>query len=134
MSRQNPSTGRRHWGSVPAHLRSFSHQYLGRYRVLVLVLALVWGVGDAVSTLFATYVTAGAAMEANPLVRPVLSLEPLLFPVVKLAVIGVVSVALLHAQRLVERVPAYRGWFVSWTGVGLLVTCNNLVVGLAALA
>ena len=111
-------------------------QQAGRldYSILVLGLLLVWGVGDLASTLLAAAATGGAALEANPLVRTMLVADPLLFPVVKAAVVLVAGVTLLRYQPLVEQVPGHRCWFASCTGVGVFVSLNNVLVGLAALA
>ncbi len=104
------------------------------YNTFVLGLALVWGFGDALSTYVAAAATGSTAMEANPIVRTLLALDPMLLAVFKAAVVIVLVVTLLEWRSLVERVPGHRVWFVACLGAGLLVTANNLAIGISALA
>jgi hypothetical protein len=109
------------------------HRDLLRYQVLVFSLALVWGLGDAVSTYAAAAATGSTAMEANPIIRTLLAIDPMLLAVFKAAVVVVVGVTLFEWRSLVERVPGHRVWLVGCVGLGLLVTANNVAIGLSAL-
>ncbi|MFB6296933.1 MAG: DUF5658 family protein [Salinirussus sp.] len=101
------------------------------YVNLVYALVLVWGLGDVISTLLAA-ATAGAALEANPWIRVLLEAEPLLFSVLKAAVVLYAGVVLLVCRPVVERVPGWRLWFVSVVAAGIFVTAGNLAVGFVA--
>jgi hypothetical protein len=101
------------------------------YVELVLSLVIIWGFGDAVSTLVAA-AHAGAAMEANPWIRLLLTHEPLLVVALKAAVVLYAGIVLLECRVVVERVPGWRAWFLSLIGLGTAVVLTNLYVGLAA--
>ena len=103
------------------------------YAALVYSLVLVWGLGDVVSTLFAAG-AAGAGMETNPWIRALLARDPLLVLALKATVVLLAGVVLLECRAVVERVPGWRAWFVGVLTAGSLVTLNNLLVGLAAVA
>jgi hypothetical protein len=118
-----------HAGSIEAGDRDILS-----YQGWVFSLALVWGLGDAASTYAAAAATGSTAMEANPLIRTLLALDPMLLAVFKAAVVVVVGVTLLEWRSLVECVPGHRLWFVGCVGLGLVVTANNLAIGLSALA
>lgn len=102
------------------------------YVELVCSLVIVWGFGDAVSTLVAAE-SAGAATEANPWIRVLLAHEPLLVVALKAAVVLYAGVVLLECRPVVERVPGWRAWFLAVVGLGTAVVLSNLYVGLAAL-
>ena len=104
------------------------------YVGLVYTLVAVWGAGDVLSTYFAVAATGGLAMEANPWMRVLLEIEPLLLLAVKAAVVLYVGVVLLSCRSVVERVPGWRVWLYGTIVIGWLVTVNNLAVGFAALA
>lgn len=104
------------------------------YRGFVFALALVWGLGDALSTYVAAAATGSTAMEANPVVRTMLAIDPMLLVVLKAAVVVVVGISLLEWRSLVERVPGHQVWFLACLGLGLFVTANNLAIGLSAVA
>ncbi|MBV0903659.1 DUF5658 family protein [Haloarcula salina] len=103
------------------------------YVELVFSLVLVWGFGDALSTLFAARF-AGPGLEANPWIRSLLFHEPLLVVALKMAVVLYVGVVLLECRDLVERVPLWRAWLLGVVAVGALVVLGNTYVGLAAAA
>jgi hypothetical protein len=103
------------------------------YVELVYSLVLVWGFGDALSTLFAArYVGTGA--EVNPWIRLLLETEPMLVIAVKMAVTLYVGVILLECRGVVEQVPCWRGWLLAIVTVGVVVVLNNVVVGLVHVA
>lgn len=104
------------------------------YVVLVYAVVLIWGVGDLLSTYYAYAATGSSAGELNPFVAAMLSANPLLFAVVKAAVILWVGVVLLVFRASVEDLPRWRLWFVGIVGGGIITVLNNLAVGLAALA
>jgi hypothetical protein len=104
------------------------------YEELVYALVLVWGLGDVLSTFFAASATGSAAMESNPWIRLLLANEPLLVLAVKAAVVLYAGVILLECRSVVEKVPGHRAWFVGVVGLGIVVTANNLAVGVAAVA
>jgi len=103
------------------------------YVELVFSLVLVWGFGDAVSTLFAAKF-AGVGIEANPWIRVLLTHEPLLVIALKMAVVLYVGIVLLECRDIVETVPWWRGWLLAIVGLGALVVLVNTYVGLAAVA
>lgn len=103
------------------------------YVELVFSLVLVWGFGDALSTLFAAQF-AGPGLEANPWIRTLLIHEPLLVIALKMAVVLYVGVVLLECRSVVERVPLWRAWLLSVVGLGAVVVLGNTYVGLAAAA
>lgn len=102
------------------------------YVELVFSLVIVWGFGDAASTLLATGV-AGPGLEANPWIRLLLVHDPLLMIALKAAVVLYAGVVLLECRSVVESVPGWRAWFVSVVGLGVAVVLGNVYVGLAAL-
>lgn len=80
-------------------------------------LALVWGLRDAASTYPAAAATGSTTMEANPIIRTLLAIDPMLLAVFTAVVVVVVGVTLLEWRSLVERVPGNRGWFVGCDGL-----------------
>ncbi|AEM58168.1 hypothetical protein HISP_13135 [Haloarcula hispanica N601] len=103
------------------------------YVELVFSLVLVWGFGDALSTLFAAQF-AGPGLEANPWIRTLLIHEPLLVIALKMAVVLYVGVVLLECRDVVERVPLWRAWLLFVVALGAAVVVGNTYVGLAAAA
>ena len=103
------------------------------YVELVVSLVIVWGFGDAASTLVAA-AFAGPSVEANPWIRLLLTQEPLLVVALKAAVVLYAGVILLECRSVVERVPGWRAWFLSVIGLGTLVVLGNVYVGLVAIA
>jgi hypothetical protein len=104
------------------------------YTDLVAALVVVWGLGDAASTLFALALTGDLSLEANPLVRALLAQTPLFLLVMKAAVVVVVGVALLRYREQIQSVPLWRPWMVGVLGLGTVVVVSNVYVGLAAAA
>lgn len=101
------------------------------YEELVFSLVLVWGFGDAVSTLFAARF-AGPHFELNPWLRILLTHEPMLVIALKMAVVLYVGVVLFECRSLVERVPYWRSWLLALVGLGAITTITNVSVGLMA--
>lgn len=101
------------------------------YVELVFSIVLIWGFGDAVSTLFAARF-AGVGLEANPWIRVLLAHEPLLVIALKMAVALYVGVVLLACRSVVERVPWWRSWLLVIVGLGTGAVLINLYVGLTA--
>ena len=102
------------------------------YVELVFAVVLVWGFGDAVSTLLAADAV-GIRHEQNPWLRLLFSIEPLLIPLVKGAVVLFVGVVLLECRDIVESVPLWRAWFVAVIAAGTLVIAGNVYVALSTL-
>ncbi|MFC7197195.1 hypothetical protein ACFQL4_25405 [Halosimplex aquaticum] len=75
------------------------------YVELVFSLVVVWGFGDAASTLVAA-AFAGPSLEANPWIRLLLAHDPMLMVALKAAVVLYAGVVLLECRSAVERVPA----------------------------
>lgn len=107
---------------------------LPAYEELVYALVLVWGLGDVLSTFFAASATGSAAMESNPWIRLLLANEPMLVLALKAAVVLYAGVILLECRSVVEKVPGHRAWFVGVVAFGIVVTANNLAVGVTAVA
>jgi hypothetical protein len=103
------------------------------YVELVFALVIIWGFGDAASTLFASG-AAGPGLEANPWIRLLLVHHPLLMVVLKAAVVLYAGVVLLECRSFVESVPGWRVWFLGVVGLGAAVVLSNVYVGLAALS
>ena len=103
------------------------------YVELVVSLVVIWGFGDAASTLVAA-AFAGPSLEANPWIRLLLTQEPLLVVALKAAVVLYAGVVLLECRSVVERVPGWRAWFLGVIGLGTLVVLGNVYVGLVAIA
>jgi len=103
------------------------------YVELVFALVIVWGFGDAASTLFASG-AAGPGLEANPWIRILLAHHPLLMVFLKAAVVLYAAVVLLECRSFVESVPGWRVWFLGVVGLGAAVVLTNVYVGLTALA
>lgn len=101
------------------------------YVELVFSIVLVWGFGDAVSTLVAATV-AGPHLEANPWIRALLTHHPLLWVVLKGAVVLYAGVVLLECRPVVEEVPLWRAWLLGIVGLGTVIVLGNVYVGLAA--
>lgn len=104
------------------------------YVPLVYALVLVWGLGDISSTYFVVAATGTTVGEVNPLIRLMLDTEPLLVLALKAGVVLYAGVVLLACRDVVSRVPGWRVWFGGLVAAGVLVVCNNAIVGLAALA
>jgi len=118
------------WRSARSNWRSIDLSPPG-YVQWVYALVLVWGMGDALSTLLAT-ATVGPGMEVNPWMRLLLEHDPLLLPVAKGAIVLYVGVVLLTCRSLVRRVLGWRLWFGGVVAAGVVVTANNLAVGIVA--
>lgn len=103
------------------------------YVELVFSLVVVWGFGDAVSTLVAA-TFAGPSLEANPWIRLLLVHDPMLMVALKAAVVLYAGVVLLECRSVVERVPGWRAWFLGVIALGTAVVLTNVYVGLAAVA
>jgi len=103
------------------------------YVELVFALVIIWGFGDAASTLFASG-AAGPGLEANPWIRLLLVHHPLLMVVLKAAVVLYAGVVLLECRSFVESVPGWRAWFLGVVAVGAAVVLSNVYVGLVALS
>ncbi len=101
------------------------------YVELVFAVVFVWGTGDLFSTFAALYFT-GVGAEANPLIRTLLSHDPLLVVALKGAVMLVVGLSLVRYQAAVERLPRWRLWLGGLLGVGTVVVALNLCVAVAA--
>jgi hypothetical protein len=99
------------------------------YAELVLAVVIVWGVCDGLSTLLAAEF-AGAHLEANPFIRPLLSMPALAF-VVKLGGAVAAGALALAGERFIRTVPGWRVWFACLIGVGIAVTILNLLVAFA---
>ncbi|QSG11162.1 putative membrane protein [Halapricum desulfuricans] len=106
--------------------------HVSEYVGLVAALVAVWGVGDALSTLWAIEATGSIGGEANPWIRAVLAHDPALLLVVKTAVVAVVGGLLLSQREFVQSVPGWRLWFGSLLAVGSIIVAGNVSVGLAA--
>lgn len=104
---------------------------LPSYRAFVVALVLVWGVGDALSTLLALGLGGSIGMEANPLIRALLAEHLLLLPVFKALVVGVAGGLLLSADDYVESVPGWRLWFGGVLALGSAIVVTNLSVAFA---
>lgn len=103
------------------------------YVELVFSIVIVWGFGDALSTLFAARF-AGTGLEANPWIRALLSHEPLAVVALKMAVVLYVGIVLLECRSVVERVPWWRSWLLGIVAVGVAVVMANTYVGLLAVS
>lgn len=103
------------------------------YVELVFSIVIVWGFGDAVSTLLAAEF-AGVHLEANPWIRLLLTHNPMWVVALKAAVVLYVGVVLLECRSLVERVPLWRGWLGAMVAFGAFVVLSNVYVGLVGLS
>ncbi|WP_324663443.1 DUF5658 family protein [Haloarcula sediminis] len=101
------------------------------YVELVFGIVFVWGTGDLLSTLAALHFT-GVGAEANPLIRTLLSHDPLLVVALKGTVMLVVGLVLVRYRAAVEGLPRWRLWLGGLLGVGTVVVALNLSVALAA--
>ena len=104
------------------------------YVALVYALVMVWGLGDVLSTYFAYAAVGTPAAESNPWIQVLLTTHPLALVAVKAAVVLYAGVVLLACQGTVRDVPGWRVWLSAVVVGGVLVVCNNLFVGLAALS
>jgi hypothetical protein len=118
-------------------VRQFSRPKLGvavpSYAVLVAGIVVVWGVGDALSTLWAIEATGSIQGEANPWIKAVLAHDPALLVVLKAGVVTLAGGLLLAYQEFVESVPGWRVWFAGVLGMGSLIVLNNVYVGFVAI-
>jgi len=103
------------------------------YVELVVLLGLIWGVGDTFSTVLASGVTGSAAGELNPLLRTLLEIDPLAVVLLKGAVALYASFVLLACRDQVEEVPGWRVWFLGMISVGTVIVAQNLSVVLVAI-
>lgn len=99
------------------------------YGWFVAALVLVWGVGDAASTLLALELTGTVELEANPLIRRMLADHPLWLPLFKGGVVAVAGGVLWQCRRYVESVPGWRLWFCSILALGSAIVVTNVYVG-----
>ena len=106
---------------------------LPSYAALVAALVVVWGVGDALSTLWAIEATGSIQGEANPWIKTLLAHDPALLLVLKAGVVALAGGLLLSCREFVESVPGWRIWFLGILGLGSLIVVNNVYVGVAAL-
>lgn len=104
------------------------------YVALVTALVAIWGVGDAVSTLWAIEATGSIHGEANPWIRTVLAYDPALLLLVKAAVVACAGGLLIRYRDFVESVPGWRIWFTAILSMGSAIVAANLYVGVSALA
>ena len=102
------------------------------YVGFVLALVVVWGVGDAVSTLWAIEATGSIEGEANPWIRALLAYDPALLVVLKAGVVAAAGTVLLSCREFVESVPGWRLWFVSVLAVGSAIVAGNVHVAVRA--
>jgi len=107
---------------------------LPSYAALVAALVIVWGLGDALSTLWAIEAAGSIQGEANPWIKALLAHDPALLIVLKAGVVAVAGGLLLTCREFVESVPGWRIWFLGVLGMGSLIVANNIYVGLVALA
>jgi hypothetical protein len=103
------------------------------YVELVFALVLIWGFGDALSTLFAARF-AGAHLEANPWIRLLLHHQPMAVILLKGATVLYVGIVLLECRRFVTSLPWWRAWLLAVVSAGALVVLGNVYVGLVAAA
>lgn len=90
------------------------------------VTVLTWGLGDTVSTLFAS-ARVGPGLEANPVMVWALHVGPL--AVIGLKALAMVAViAIIHVSD-VHRTPGFHAWFLLVTFVGAVVVGVNIAVG-----
>jgi len=106
---------------------------LPSYVWFVGALVVVWGLGDALSTLFALHATGDVGLEANPWIRMLLSSHPVYLPIFKGLVVAVAGGLLLGFRRYVESVPGWRLWFAGLLAVGSAIVAASTVVGVATL-
>lgn len=102
------------------------------YRSLVVVLVVIWGLGDALSTLFALELTGSVSHETNPLVRALLTVHPSLLVILKAAVVACAGGLLVRYRPTIEQVPGWRAWFLTVITVGSAVVATNCYTGVAA--
>jgi hypothetical protein len=124
-SRNAPSTPSLSLPSVRAEPTS--------YYELVAAVVVVWGFGDAVSTLVALVVTGQPAFEVNPFIRVLLLYDPYLLIALKAVVVLVVGLALVEYREIIEATPYWRPWLYGTLGLGLFIVAGNLYVGLSPL-
>ena len=96
------------------------------YTELVVAVIVVWGFCDGLSTVLAA-AFAGAHLEANPLIRDLLSTPTLAFGV-KLGGTLAAGALALAGKRFITTVPGWRVWFAALIGLGVGVTSLNLLV------
>lgn len=106
---------------------------LPSYAALVAALVVVWGAGDALSTLWAIEATGSIQGEANPWIKALLAHDPALLVVLKAGVVALAGGLLLTYQDTVESVPGWRAWFLGILAMGSLIVLANFYVGIAAL-
>jgi len=107
---------------------------LPSYAALVAALVVVWGLGDALSTLWAIEATGSIQGEANPWIKTLLAHDPALLVVLKAGVVAVAGGLLLTCREFIESVPGWRVWFLGVLGMGSLIVANNVYIGIVALA
>jgi hypothetical protein len=103
------------------------------YVELVFAIVFVWGTGDLFSTFAALHYT-GVWAEANPVIRTLLTHDPLLVVALKGAVMLVVGVVLFEYQSAIESLPRWRLWLGGLVGLGTGVVGVNLYVAFSAAA
>ncbi|WP_275881643.1 hypothetical protein [Halorhabdus sp. BNX81] len=99
-----------------------------RYGVLVLLMGVIWGIGDTFSTVLAANVTGSLASEINPLLRLLLAVDPFAVVFLKGAVALYASFVLLACREQVKQVPGWRLWFFGMIGAGMVIVAQNLSV------
>jgi hypothetical protein len=103
------------------------------YVGLVVALVVVWGFGDALSTLWAIEMTGSIEGEANPWIKMLLAHDPALLLFFKAGVVAVAGGLLLWFREFVESVPGWRLWFGSMLTLGSVIVAGNTYVGVVTL-
>lgn len=96
------------------------------YQTLVFSVAFTWGILDTVSTYIALLSYGGVGGEANPIVRELMSIHPILLLLAKSLAVGTATGIALWGQPYITTVSGWRLFFYIQLAGGIVTTGMNL--------
>lgn len=98
------------------------------YTQLTIILLLLWGVFDTLTTYIAVWVYDSVSNEANPFVRQLLHSDPVLLVLVKLVSVIFIALILVKGRKYIVTVPYWRAYFSLLCVATGIVVVNNIVI------
>lgn len=97
-----------------------SHTYF------VVILGIVWGIYDPVSTYIAFEAAGSVKHEANPLIRQAMLFHPSMLFVIKFVAVGSVVLLSHLGRKHITAMPYWRVFYSCWIVFGVIVGTVNL--------
>lgn len=98
------------------------------YTQLTVILLLLWGVFDTVTTYIAVWVYGSVANEANPFIRQLLHTDLVLLLVIKAVSVVVIVLVMAKGRKYIVTVPYWRAYFSMLCVATGVIVLNNVVV------